>query len=136
MTNWLGVVCADHVRRGVSLGIAQIGHGKRNALARMHPGDTLVYYSPRMHLDDPHSVLRAFTAIGTIPDDELWQADEGSFRPWRRKVTYLQPATEIPLAALHASLDLTATTNWGYRGLIEITDHDIRLIRAAMTESP
>lgn len=39
---WLGVVSADHVLRAVGLGIAQIGHGKRSRLARMHAGDILV----------------------------------------------------------------------------------------------
>jgi len=36
---WLGVVSRDHVRRGVMLGIAQIGHGKKAGLVRMCPGD-------------------------------------------------------------------------------------------------
>jgi len=50
MTHWLGAVSRDHVRRGVALGIAQIGHGKRAGLARMQPGDWLVHYSPRTSL--------------------------------------------------------------------------------------
>lgn len=46
MNAWLGVVSAEHVRRAVDLGIAQIGHGKRAGLVRMKAGDVLVYYSP------------------------------------------------------------------------------------------
>jgi len=30
MRFWLGVVSRDHVLRGVALGIAQIGHGRRS----------------------------------------------------------------------------------------------------------
>lgn len=41
MNAWLGVVSAEHVRRAVDLGIAQIGHGKRAGLARMKAGDVL-----------------------------------------------------------------------------------------------
>jgi len=46
MTAWPGVVSADHVRRGVELGIAQIGHGKRSGVARMRPDDLIVRYRP------------------------------------------------------------------------------------------
>ena len=86
MTAWLGVVSAEHVRRGVAGGFAQVGHGKRAPLARMHQGDTLVYYSPRERRDDTAS-LRHFTAIGIVADETIWQVDEGDFKPFRRKVT-------------------------------------------------
>lgn len=138
MTFWLGVAAADHVRRGVTLEFAQIGHGKRGGLARMRAGDSLVYYSPRASLDDPKPTLRAFTAIGLIPDDEIWQADDGDFQPWRRRVDYVADAVEVPLASLHGALDLTRDPHWGYqlrRGLIELSAPDHALIHAAMTGS-
>lgn len=134
MTPWLGVVSAEHVRRGVTLGIAQVGHGKRTGLARMRSGDWLVYYSPRNQIGDA-SQLRAFTAIGEIADDEIWQADEGDFKPFRRRVNYCQETKETPIASLIGALLLTQTPNWGYqlkRGLISLTDQDFNLIRAAM----
>lgn len=136
MTYWLGVAAADHVRRGVTLGFAQIGHGQRSGLARMQAGHSVIYYSPRQSLKDPKPTLRAFTAIGLVPDDEIWQADEGEFRPWRRRVDYIAGAVEIPLANLHGALDLTRDPHWGYqlrRGLIEISAHDYALIHEAMT---
>ena len=46
----------------------------------------LVYYSPRETMDG--AGLRAFTALGRVVDDEVWQADEGDFRPWRCRVAY------------------------------------------------
>lgn len=133
MTYWLGVVSKDHVLRGVSLGIVQVGHGKRPPLTRMHPGDWFVYYSPREKIDTGAS-LKAFTALGRITDDEIWQADEGSFTPWRRRADYLTDVSDAPIASL--ALDLTAQPNWGHqlrRGLLELSEHDFEAIRAAMT---
>ena len=73
MTAWLGVISRDHVQRGASLGIARVNHGAKPPFARMMPGDGLVYYSPRTSYPDGPA-LQAFTAVGTIADDELWQA--------------------------------------------------------------
>lgn len=133
MTGWLGVVSREHVERGVSLGIAQLNHGKRPPIARLRPGDTLIYYSPRTSYPDGEP-LKAFTAIGTVSDDEVWQAHEGDFAPWRRRVDYAA-ARETPIAELAAALDLTRAPNWGYslrRGVLQLTDHDVRMIREAM----
>ena len=130
---WLGVVSAEHVRRGVTAGIAQIGHGKRGGLARMHAGDTLIYYSPTERLGD-RTALQQFTAVGTISDHEIWQADEDDFKPFRRRVTY-EDRLPVPLAAIKAQLVLASTPNWGYqlrRGLIELTAEDAATIRNAM----
>lgn len=133
MTCWLGVVSRDHVQRGVALGIAQIGHGGKAGVARMQAGDGLVFYSPRVSLDAPIP-LQAFTAIGWIADDEVYQADDGGFRPWRRRVAY-RPATEVPLQRLRADLELTQGPNWGHqlrRGLVELSERDFDRIAVAM----
>ena len=132
MTYWLGVVCRDHVRRGVEQGIAQLGHGKRHGLARLAAGDWLVYYSPRTRLRDGDP-LQAFTALGVIADDEIWQAHEGDFHPWRRRVDYLPDVTEPPIRSL--GLQLTAQPGWGVqlrRGLVPLTGDDFGLIHDAM----
>jgi hypothetical protein len=134
MSAWLGVVSRSHVMRGVGLGIAQINHGKRPPLARMHAGDTLVYYSPRTDYPDGEQ-LKAFTAIATLPDDDIWQADEGDFQPWRRRADYAA-AHELPIEELAGRLELTGSSNWGYslrRGLVPLTDADAELLRATMT---
>lgn len=135
MKYWVGVVSKEHVMRGVKQGIAQIGHGKRAGLARMQAGDGFVYYSPKESLDGAEP-LQAFTAIGTITDDEIWQADEGSFKPWRKRVTYVA-ANDAPIRPLLDDLSFTkGKTNWGYAfryGLIEITPADFRLIAKAMS---
>ena len=130
---WLGVVSAAHVRRGVELGIAQINHGKRAPLARLQPGDTLVYYSPTQQRGD-RTPYQCFTAIGTVTDDDIWQADEGDFTPYRRRIDYLT-ATPVPLADLRPRLHLTQEPNWGYQlryGLVPLDAHDVQIIREAM----
>jgi EVE domain len=134
MGGWLGVVSAAHVRRGVASGFAQIDHGKRAGLARMASGDTLVYYWPVVNLGDTEP-LRRFTAIGTIAEGPIWQADEGDFKPYRRSVGYDTTARPVPLAELLDRLHLTSQPNWGYqlrRGLVPPDDHDIDVIREAM----
>jgi hypothetical protein len=133
MTYWLGVVCREHVERGKRLGIAQLGHGKRPPLARLSRGDWLVYYSPRTQLHGGQP-LQAFTALGEVADEVIWQADEGGFKPWRRRVDY-RVTTDTPIEGLRHALDLTAEPNWGYqlrRGLIELSEGDFTRIRAAM----
>ncbi|WP_406232417.1 EVE domain-containing protein [Nocardia sp. NBC_01009] len=139
---WLGVVSREHVRRGVELGIAQANHGKRSAVERLGPGDGFIYYSPRegMRAGAP---IRAFTALGTIEDRPVWQADPqqipggGCFQPWRRSVRYRTEAREVPIDSLRAELELTSMPNWGMvlrRGLIELSAHDYALIAHAMLD--
>lgn len=138
MKYWIGVASKDHVMRGVKLGIAQIGHGKHHGLVRMHAGDGLVYYSPKERLEDG-SPLQAFTAAGYVVDDELWQADEGDFRPWRRRVAY---STHCHSASIRPLLNVLSVTrgkqNWGYvfrYGLVEITETDFDGIMEAMKDA-
>lgn len=135
MTNyWLGVVSREHVRRGVELGFAQANHGARAPIERMQPGDGLVYYSPRERIRDG-AALKAFTAVGRIDDGDVWQADEGSFEPWRRTVTYRAGARDVPIDELRGDLELTSTPNWGIvlrRGLIPLSAHDFAVISRAM----
>jgi hypothetical protein len=133
VTNWLGVVYRNHVQRGVGLGIVQTNHGAKAGLARMLPGEWFVYYSPKTAYPDGDP-LKAFTAIGRITDDELFQVSERGFEPWRRRVSYEQ-AHEVPIAEFGGALELTSGANWGYqlrRGLLPLSDGDLELIKRAM----
>ncbi|WP_280455169.1 EVE domain-containing protein [Nocardia brasiliensis] len=138
---WLNVVAKEHVLRGVELGITQAGHGKRAAVERMQPGDGLIYYSPRTGIRSGAPV-RAFTAIGTVDERPVWQAEPaelpggGCFQPWRRSINYRVDAKETAIDDLRGELDLTSTPNWGMvlrRGLIELCAHDHAVIARAMT---
>jgi hypothetical protein len=80
--------------------------------------------------------LQAFTLIGTVNDDRVYQADMGEgFHPFRRDVTYAK-ANEAPILPLLDKLELTrGKRNWGYSfrfGLVEISKHDFDIIAAAM----
>lgn len=134
MKYWVGVVSKEHVHRGVRLGIAQIGHGKRSGLARMKAGDGFMYYSPKESLEG-NTPLQAFTAIGRIADGEIWQADESDFKPWRRRVDYVK-STDASIHPLLDKLSFTkGKTSWGYAfryGLLEITEEDFETIARAM----
>ena len=131
---WLSVVSREHVQHAVDLGIAQVNHGKKTPLQRMCPGDGLVYYSPRERMGDG-APIKSFTAIGTIAEGEPWQADEGSFQPWRRTVSYRGDVRQLPIDELRSVLDLTSNPNYGMilrRGLVELSEHDFRSISDAM----
>ncbi len=67
---WIGVVSRDHVLRGVEGGFAQVCHGKERPLKRMHQGDWLIYYSPRISMGKG-TPLQAFTAIGRVADERI-----------------------------------------------------------------
>ena len=132
--HWLGVVSRDHVLRGVGLGICQIGHGKRAPLVRMAPGDGLVYYSPRESLASERP-LRAFTAIGRVADEEVWQADEGDFRPWRRRVAYRARRARGARARPRRAPGAHRGIRSGYalrRGLVPLSAADFAVIAGAM----
>lgn len=134
MSAWLGVISAEHVSRAVELGIVQIGHGKRAGLARMSCGDDIVYYSAQHRLGDRRP-LRQFTAIGSVADDTIWQADEGTFKPYRRRADYQRDAVPLPLQEVKTFLELTRSPNWGYqlrRGLIELSPHDFAILYQRM----
>jgi hypothetical protein len=135
MSGWLGVVSAEHVRRGVERGFVQIAHGKRGPLARLHAGDTFVYYSPVERMGDTVP-LRAFTALATIPDEEIWQEEEVGFRPFRRRADYAQ-VRPVTLEEVRTDLRLTTAPNWGYqlrRGLVPLEPDDVATLRELMTE--
>ena len=104
----------------------------------MQTGDGFIYYSPKETMDSD-TPLQAFTAIGRLTDNELWQAEEGDFRPWRRRVSYVT-AIEAPIRPLLDELSFTkGRASWGYvfrYGLVEITEADFKLIAKAMKATP
>lgn len=136
MKAWLGVVSLAHVQRGVAGGFAQVCHGKAAPLRRMQPGDWLVYYSPSLTMGG--APLKAFTAIGQVADDEVFQFDMGGgFVPFRRRVQYVQSAQQLLLDdALKSRLDLCAAANWGMalrRGHLPLTARDFDTLRLGMS---
>lgn len=132
---WIGVVSREHVQKGVELGIAQLNHGKRDALARMRQGDWLIYYSPRTSYPsgDP---LQAFTAIGQITSETPYQVTlSDDFHPFRHDVRYLA-CHEVSIQQVLADLTfLPDKQRWGARfrfGHLIIPEADFHLIARAM----
>jgi hypothetical protein len=136
---WVGVVSRAHVRRGVAGGFAQLCHGKRGPLARMQPGDWLVYYSPSTEMGGGEP-LRAFTALGRVVGADIYPFDMGGgFVPFRRDVAYEADARETPLRALAPRLRFVSENpRWGMlarRGHFEIPLEDLEVIAAAMVRN-
>ena len=136
--SWVAVASAEHVRLGRSKGFMQVCHGKAAPLARIHPGDAVVYYSPTAAFRG-NDRLQSFTAIGVVIGNASYQADMGGgFRPFRRDVDW-RVAQETPIKPLIGQLQFTtAKRNWGFQlrfGLFEISAADMAVIADAMGAS-
>jgi EVE domain len=136
MTNWINTVSRDHVQQGVRGRFTQANHGKPHMLRRMAKGDWVVFYSPKTALDDGEP-LQAFTAIGQVVDEEPYRVEiADDFAPWRRNVDFL-PVDETPIRPLIDDLNfIEDKKRWGYKfrfGVFKIDDHDLAVIRQAMT---
>jgi predicted RNA-binding protein len=137
MKYWIVVVSKDHIARGIEGGFMQANHGKEAPLKRMDVGDGVIFYSPKKTYGG-NEVLQAFTAIGEVADDKIYQhkmADD--FIPYRRNINYFK-CQETPIAPLINELDFIENkTSWGYKfrfGFFEIPERDYKLIRSAMIE--
>ncbi|WP_246320881.1 EVE domain-containing protein [Paenibacillus germinis] len=132
---WIGVVSKSHVMRGVKGGFAQLCHGKAAPLKRMRQGDWLIYYSPKTDLNGGEP-LQAFTAIGQVRDDKVYEYPMSeSFIPYRRNIDYYE-CTDAPAHSLLERMSFTkGNRNWGYRfrmGHFEIDLMDFTIISEAM----
>jgi EVE domain len=132
---WVATISRDHVRLGVAGGFTQAGHGRASGLKRLRAGDWLAFYSPKTSLEGGEP-LRAFTALGRVADDDLYQVEmRPGFAPWRRNVDFVACA-EAPIAPLIEQLSfITNKGRWGYVfrfGLFEIPCGDLAIIKDAM----
>jgi hypothetical protein len=132
---WVGVASKDHVLKGVEEQFCQLCRGKVAPLHRLHPGDRIIYYSPkeRMRAGAP---IQSFTAIGIIKDGEPYKCDMGGgFVPYRRDVNFFD-AVDAPIRPLLQQLSFTkGRPSWGsaFRfGLFEISKEDYALIAQTM----
>lgn len=132
---WIGVVSQDHVAMGVAGGFVQLNHGRAGALARMHPGDGFVFYTPRASYPDGAPV-QAFTAIGRVGAADIATVpgpDGSTFH--RREVQFL-PAQHAPVKPLIDALEFVRSKkHWGaaFRfGFVRIGAADFARIATAM----
>jgi hypothetical protein len=134
-SHWVAVASADHVARGLEWGIMQVGHGKGAPLRRLKAGDRVACYSPYQRFGEKQA-CQAFTAVGVVRDERVYQADMGGgFMPFRRDVAWL-PAQQAPIRPLLQALSFTrGNSHWGYAfrfGLLKVSAEDMALIAQAM----
>ena len=139
MKCWVTTISRDHVLAGVEGGFTQAGHGKASGLRRLSAGDWLVFYSSKTSLEGGEP-LQAFTAVGRVADEELYQVEMApGFVPWRRDVEFVA-CTETSIRPLIDALSfIKDKQRWGYifrRGLFEIPRRDFHVITRAMGADP
>jgi hypothetical protein len=138
MKYWINTISRDHVRRGIVGGFTQANHGRRTVLQRLRTGDKIIFYSPKT-LYEGGETLQAFTALGMVADDNLYQGEMAAgFVAWRRNLIF-ETVTETSIKPLINDLSfITDKTHWGYKfrfGLFEIPAADYQLIAAAMQKA-
>ncbi len=132
---WVNTVSLEHVQVGVTGGFTQADHGRNTRLRQLHPGDRIVFYSPRTAMRSGKPVQQ-FTALGVIVGEEPYQVSiSPEFHPWRLDVEFLpsEPADVRPLIGRLSFIG--DTSRWGLpfrRGLFPITELDFRTIAEAM----
>jgi hypothetical protein len=134
---WIIVASKDHVKNGISAGIAQACHGKSSPLKRMKKGDFVIYYSGKQILGKPDK-CQEFTALGKVIDDETYQFQVSEdFCLSRRNIEFLQ-CNNISILPLIDYLDFIQNKkSWGYPfrfGFFEINNHDFDLISSQMLQ--
>ena len=139
MQYWIIVASKDHVQRGLEGGFIQANHGKASSLKRMQAGDWVIFYSPKVEYEKPEK-LQAFTAIGNVADEDIYQQDMGGgFVPFRRRLNFL-PARDVSILPLINELTfIQEKAHWGapFRfGMLKIPEQDFRLIAEKMVKDP
>lgn len=134
---WIIVASKDHVKTGIAESIAQTCHGKASPLKRMHKDDFIICYSGKQTMGRPE-VCQAFTAIGKVMDDEIYQFRMSeNFCPARRNIEFF-PSEDVSILPLIPKLDFISNKkSWGYPfrfGFFEIKQHDFELISSQMLQ--
>jgi len=101
----------------------------------MTKGDGVLVYSPKVNYSG-NQKLQAFTAVGEVTGDEVYQHKmTDDFIPHRRDVKY-QPAHDVPIVPMIKELDFIEDKKaWGYLfrfGFFEIPVNDFMRIKSKM----
>ncbi len=132
---WIIVASKDHVKAGISQGIAQACHGKVLPLKRMKPNDFVIFYSGKETLGKAGK-CQEFTAIGQIRDEEIYQVRvTDDFSPSRRNVDFFEHKDISILPLIRDLQFIQNKQSWGYPfrfGILEINQSDFDLISTQM----
>lgn len=132
---WITTISKDHTQCGVSGGFIQINHGKQAPLKRMKKGDYLIVYSSKIAMEGKEK-CQAFTAIGQVADDEIYQFKMSEdFEPFRRNIAFFD-CQEVAIIPLINDLGFIPNKKlWGFPfrfGFFEIKENDFNLISSKM----
>lgn len=137
MNFWIGVASKEHVRVGQDGGFSQLCHGKEKALRRMKKDDWILYYSPKIKMQDKVPYQK-FTAIGKIINNEIYNFEMApNFVPFRKDVNFIS-SVDVDIRPLISTLSFIADKKrWGYPfryGHIKIVREDFLLIASNMLD--
>ncbi|NRH20824.1 EVE domain-containing protein [Candidatus Gracilibacteria bacterium] len=133
-------VCLEHTKRGIAGGFIQSNHGKSTNIKKLKTGDGILIYSSK-YIFTPENTeenkLQAFTALGYVRDEELYQGDMGGgFTPFRRNIDFEKETKQIPIIPLLSDLEFVKDVKkWGFPlmyGFLQISKHDFDLIALKM----
>lgn len=132
---WIVVISKEHTQLAVNGNFMQACHGKQAPLKRMKKGDYVIIYSSKFTMDG-NEKLQAFTAVGQVADNEIYQFQmTENFKPFRRNIEFLK-SIECLIAPLINDLEFIPNKKrWGYPfrfGFLEITENDFNLITSKM----
>ena len=132
---WIIAASKDHVKNGITEGIAQACHGKAAPLKRMQKGDFVIYYSGKQFFEKPDR-CQEFTAIGKLTGDDVYRFQmTPDFCPSRRNIEFYE-SNDISILPLINRLDFIKNKkSWGYPfrfGFLEINQYDFDLISSLM----
>lgn len=135
---WIAAISKEHTQRGVNGNFIQVCHGKQEPLKRMKKGDYLIIYSSKITMEGSEK-LQAFTAIGQVADDEIYQFQmTENFKPFRRNIEFLK-SVECLITPLINDLEFIPNKKtWGYPfrfGFLEIKENDFNLITSKMLQN-
>lgn len=134
-------VCLEHAKRGIAWGFIQSNHGKSTNIKKLKTGDGILIYSSK-YIFTPENTeenkLQAFTALGYVRDELLYQGDMGwGFTPFRRNIDFVKEVSILPILPLLGYLEFVKDVKkWGFPlmyGFLEISEHDFELIVSRMT---
>ena len=135
---WIASISKEHTQRGTSGNFIQVCHGKQSPLKRMKKGDYLLVYSSKITMEG-NEKCQAFTAIGRIKDDEVYQFQMSeTFKPFRRNIEFSK-CLETSIIPLINDLEFIPNKkSWGYPfrfGFFEINKNDFNFITSRMLQN-
>ncbi len=131
---WIGVASLNHILRGAELGLFGIGHGQRQPLEQMAPGDNIVFYAPKIDhtKTGKANIYQKFKGFGTLLDQPIFSEEIAGTCVFRRRILFEGIEQSAPIQPLIDQLDFIPNkAKWGFplmRGYVQISQSDWDLI--------